>query len=111
MRSRQTNERGTDAYEKPGRLLLRLAREIRPYRRLLYLGMVLTMAQAVFGFIPPLILGDIVNKLQSGGKIDTWLYLAYVIGFASGAGLMSYAVGLVNQRLGQTFLLDIRERL
>ncbi len=90
---------------------MRLAREIRPYRGLLYFGMLLTMAQAAFGFIPPLILGDIVNRLQAGRPIDTWLYMGYVIGFASGAGLMSYAVGLVNQRLGQTFLLDIRERL
>lgn len=100
-----------DSYDKPHKLLLRLAREIKPYRKLLYFGMGLTIAQAAFGFIPPLILGDIVNNLQSGKPIKTWLYLAYVIGFASGAGLMSYAVGLVNQRLGQTFLLDIRERL
>ncbi len=74
-------------------------------------GMLLTMFQSAFGFIPPLILGDIVNRLQAGQSIDTWRYLIYVIGFASGAGLMSYAVGLVNQRLGQTFLLNIREKL
>jgi subfamily B ATP-binding cassette protein MsbA len=111
MRARALRGERADGYEKPLKLLLRLAREIRPYRGLLYLGMLLTMAQAAFGFIPPLILGDIVNRLQSGQTIDTWRYLAYVVGFASGAGLMSYAVGLVNQRLGQTFLLDIRERL
>ncbi|MEX2243485.1 MAG: ABC transporter ATP-binding protein [Fimbriimonadaceae bacterium] len=105
------NRRETDSFEKPSKLFLRLGREIRPYRRLLVFGMVLTMFQSAFGFIPPLILGDIVNRLQSGAPIDTWRYMAYVIGFATGAGLMSYAVGLVNQRLGQTFLLDIRERL
>jgi ABC-type multidrug transport system fused ATPase/permease subunit len=100
-----------ERYEKPGRLLARLWREIRPYRGLLGFGMLLTMFQSAFGFIPPLILGDIVNRLQAGQPIDTWLYMAYVIGFASGAGLMSYAVGLINQRLGQTFLLNIREKL
>jgi subfamily B ATP-binding cassette protein MsbA len=105
-------ERGpVERYEKPGRLLLRLWREIRTYKGLLLLGTLLTMLQAAFSFVPPLILGDIVNKLQSGTPIKTWPYLWYVIGFASGAGLMSYAVGLVNQRLGQTFLLNIREKL
>ena len=99
------------SYEHPTKLVSRLFREIKPYRKTLAVGMVLTMAQAAFGFIPPLILGDIVNKLQSGRPIHTWLYLCYVIGFASGAGVMSYAVGFVNQRLGQTFLLDIREKL
>jgi subfamily B ATP-binding cassette protein MsbA len=104
-------ERPVERYEKPGRLLARLWREVRPYKGLLFLGMFLTMLQSAFAFIPPLILGDIVNKLQAGVRIDPWSYLWYVIGFASGAGLMSYAVGLVNQRLGQTFLLNIREKL
>lgn len=112
MRARvDRGARPAERYEKPGRLLLRLWREIRPYKGLMLLGMFLTVLQAAFSFIPPLILGDIVNKLQSGVRIETWHYLWYVIGFASGAGLMSYAVGLVNQRLGQTFLLNIREKL
>ncbi len=111
MRARAERSSPVERYEKPGRLLVRLWREIRPYRGLLGFGMLLTMFQSAFGFIPPLILGDIVNRLQAGQTIDTWRYLFYVIGFASGAGLMSYAVGLVNQRLGQTFLLNIREKL
>ena len=69
------------------------------------------MLQSAFGFVPPLILGDIVNRLQRGDQVDTVRYMLYIVGFAAGAGVLSYAVGLVNQRLGQTFLLDVRERL
>lgn len=92
-------------------LVSRLIKELRPFRGLIYGGLGLTMLQSAFGFVPPLILGEIVNNLQAGRPINTWLYLAYVVGFASGAGVLSYGVGLVNQTLGQAFLLDIRRRL
>ena len=109
--STERDVKGAAAKRRPRALLLRLAQEIRPHWKLASLGLFLTILQSVFGFIPPLILGDIVNKLQRGDPINTWLYLAFVVGFASGAGVMSYGVGLVNQRLGQTFLFGIREKL
>ena len=111
VRASEVEDKRAVNKKKPQRLLLRLAREMKPYRKIALFGLFLTTLQSVFGFIPPLILGDIVNKLQSGEPINTWLYMAFVIGFASAAGLMSYGVGLVNQRLGQTFLFDVREKL
>lgn len=103
----------SDDRKRPRRThpLKRLAVELVPFWKLALLGIVLTMLQAAFGFIPPFILGDIVNRLQRGDPINTGAYLAYVVGFATGAGLLSYAVGYVQQRLGQSFLVRIRERL
>lgn len=89
----------------------RLMRELRPFARLQVLCLVLTIAQSIFGFLPPLILGDIVNKLQQGQPINTLLYLAYVVGFALGAGLLGYALGVTTAMLGQSFLLSTREKL
>lgn len=92
-------------------LIKRLRRELRPFRGLVIGGILLTILQSAFGFVPPLILGEIVNSLQSGRQFNPWVFMAYVVGFASGAGCLSYAVGLVNQSLGQRFLLDVRRRL
>lgn len=90
---------------------LRLWRELRPFRKLQALCIFLTVIQALFGFVPPVILGDIVNKLQRGESINTWLYLTFIVGFAAIAGLMSYAVGYFTQKLTQTYLLATREKL
>lgn len=85
--------------------------ELRPFRRLQLICVVLTVLQALFGFLPPVILGDIVNRLQRGETINTWLYLGYVVGFATMAGLLSYAVGYATQKLSHGFLLRTREKL
>mgnify|MGYP000894221642 CR=1 FL=1 len=102
------------ADEKPRRepgQFRRLMRELRPFTRLQVLCLLLTVAQSIFGFLPPLILGDIVNKLQRGEPINTLLYLGYVVGFALGAGLLGYALGVATAMLGQRFLLATREKL
>ena len=90
---------------------LRLWRELRPFRRLQVVCVLLTVVQAGFSFVPPVILGDIVNRLQRGESINTWAYLSYIVGFAALAGLLSYAVGYFTQRLTQTYLLATREKL
>lgn len=92
-------------------LLKRLERELRPLWKPNLTAILLTIAQSAFGFVPPLILGDIVNKLQKGETINTVAYLLYVVGFAAGAGGLSYAVAYFRQILSQSFLLAIREKL
>ncbi len=96
---------------KPTYALRRLAKELKPFWKLVAVGLALTMLQSAFGFLPPVILGDIVNRLQKGQPVNTVLYLTYIVGFAVCAGLLSYAVGYTQQRLGQDFLLHVRERL
>lgn len=91
--------------------LRRLVPELRPFRAHIALCAVLTILQSGFGFVPPLILGDIVNKLQRGEPINTVLYLSYIVGFAIASGLLGYAVGYATFRLGHRFLLVMRERM
>lgn len=91
--------------------LKRLWPELRPYRGLMALAACLTVAQTAFGFVPPKLLGDIVNQLLRGERIDTMRYLLYIVGFASASGLLGYALGVTLSKLGQSFLLGIREKM
>lgn len=91
--------------------LKRLWPELRPYRRLMALAAFLTITQTLSGFVPPLLLGDIVNRLLKGERIDTMRYLVFIVGFASVQGLLGYALGVTLSKLGQSFLLGIREKM
>lgn len=92
-------------------LFKKLFRELRPFRRLQLFCAVLTIAQSAFGFLPPLILGDIVNRLQRGEPVNAVLYLFYVVGFALAAGILGYILGVSTSLLGQRFLLQMRQKL
>jgi ATP-binding cassette subfamily B protein len=85
--------------------------ELKPFRGLFVLCSILTILQSAFGFVPPLILGDIVNKLQKGEPINPALYLGFVLGFAVIQGFLGYFLGIATSLLGQRFLLRMRERL
>lgn len=89
----------------------RLYHELRPFRWQVALCVLLTMLQSAFGLVPPMILGDIVNRLQRGEAINTVAYMAYIVGFASGQGLLGYGQSVAMATLGQSFLLSIRERM
>ena len=67
--------------------------------------------QSVFVFLPPLILGDIVNRLQRGQSINTVLYLFYIVGFSTVQGILQYAQSVSMSSLGQKFLIQIREKM
>lgn len=91
--------------------LRRLWPELRPFLGLQLLCAILTIAQSAFGFIPPKILGDIVNQLQRGEPINAVAYLLWVVGFAVGQGLLGYALGVATATLGQRFLIATRQKL
>ena len=61
--------------------LRRLVPELKPFRGLVLLCAMLAIAQSAFGFLPPLVLGDIVNRLQTGEAINTTFYLFLIVGF------------------------------
>ena len=69
---------GTDAHP-----LRRLIPELKPFWALMLLCAVITMFQSAFGFLPPYVLGDIVNRLQRGDRINTMLYLGVIVGLAA----------------------------
>lgn len=102
--SRADEQRGPSA-------LRRLIFELRPFLGLLITCSSLTILQSAFGFVPPLILGDIVNKLQQGRSIHAPTYLLYVVGFALVQGVLGYSLGVYTSLMGQRFLLLMRERL
>jgi subfamily B ATP-binding cassette protein MsbA len=85
--------------------------ELRPFRGQIFGVFVLVVLQSVLVFIPPLILGDIVNRLQRGEPANTVLYFTYIVGFSLAQGLLGYALGVQVSKLGQSFLLTIREKL
>lgn len=89
----------------------RLIKELRPFLALLVVCSTLTILQSAFGFVPPLILGDIVNKLQKAENVNAAVYLGYVVGFAIVQGILGYALGVYTSLMGQKFLLVMRERL
>ncbi|MEJ5171898.1 MAG: ABC transporter ATP-binding protein, partial [Fimbriimonadales bacterium] len=91
--------------------LRRLWPELRPFLGLQLLCAALTISQSAFGFIPPKILGDIVNQLQRGEPINAVAYLLWVVGFAVGQGLLGYALGVSTATLGQRFLIATRQKL
>jgi ABC-type multidrug transport system fused ATPase/permease subunit len=104
------DERASGEQRSPS-ALRRLIPELRPFYGLIVLCAFLTVLQSAFGFVPPLILGDIVNRLQRGENINAWLYLGYILGFAIGQGMLGYALGVYTSLLGQRFLLEMRGKL
>lgn len=91
--------------------LRRLIRELRPFRGLALLCGVLTFINSGLGLLPPLILGDIVNRLQRGEPVNTVTYLLVIAGFATLNGLTGYALGVSISTLGQRFLIVTRDRM
>ncbi len=91
--------------------LRRLASELKPFRGLIAICTCLTMAQSAFGFVPPLILGDIVNRLQKGEPINTTMYLLYIVGFSLAQNCLGYANSVCISLLGQRFLISTRDRM
>lgn len=72
---------------------------------------VLTILQSVFGFLPPYVLGDIVNRLQRGESINTTLYLMTILVLTSVQALIAYGSNVAMAALGQQYLLDVRNRM
>ncbi|MBS1709571.1 MAG: ABC transporter ATP-binding protein [Armatimonadetes bacterium] len=110
-RERRRAPEGSSQYDSVWVVGKRLAKELKPFWKLQVVVLIVTLLQAGFGFLPPVILGDIVNRLQSGQPVDTVRYFLYIVGFATFAGLLSYLVGFLTQRLSWSFLLAVREKL
>lgn len=91
--------------------LRRMISELGPFRRGLAQCAILVSAQSLFGFAPPLVLGDIVNRLQRGESINTVAYLATIVALAAGQAGLGYWLAITMSTVAQSFLMKIRERL
>jgi subfamily B ATP-binding cassette protein MsbA len=105
-------EKDTEDLEKPEiSPLRRLVPELKPFKGLLFLCLLLTLSQSAFGLLPPIILGDIVNRLTRGDRINTVLYLGLIVGFAICQGLLAYGQAVAMSTLGQSFLIRTRDKM
>ena len=95
----------------PTGLFRRLWREMRPFRGQAALCAGLTGCASGLGVLPPIILGDIVNRLQRGEQVNTVAYLALVAGTAALQGIFVYGQGVAIATLGQRFLIATRDRM
>ena len=100
-----------EANAERGGLFRRLIQEMRPFRKLALLCAGLTALASGFLVLPPIILGDIVNRLQRGEKVNTIAYLLLIAGVATVQGLFTYAQGVAISTLGQRFLIQTRDRM
>lgn len=91
--------------------LRRLWPELRPYRRGMLTCAVLVTFQSLFSFAPPLVLGDIVNRLQRGDSINTVGYLLTIVILSAGQAALQYALAVNMSALAQRYLLNTRDRL
>jgi len=71
----------------------------------------LTALTSGFAVLPPIILGDIVNRLQRGERVNTLFYLVLIAGTATLQGILGYAQGVSISTLGQRFLIVTRDRM
>lgn len=104
-------EEEADVTEYKSVSLRELWPELKPFRGLMLSSAALVLVQSIFVFVPPLILGDIVNRLQRGQNVDTLLYLFYIVAFSLAQGALGYALSISISKLGQSFLLNMREKM
>ena len=105
----KSDDYGQNDYQQVG--IRQLWPELRPFRKLMLASSLLVLLQSIFVFVPPMILGDIVNRLQRGQSVDTVRYLIYIVGFSLAQGFLGYALGVSISKLGQSFLLNMREKM
>jgi subfamily B ATP-binding cassette protein MsbA len=105
----KSDDSGQNDYQSVG--IRQLWPELRPFRKLMLGSSFLVLLQSVFVFVPPMILGDIVNRLQRGQAVDTVRYLIYIVVFSLAQGFLGYALGVTISKLGQSFLLNMREKM
>jgi len=105
----KSDDSGQNDYQSVG--IRQLWPELRPFRKLMLGSSFLVLLQSVFVFVPPMILGDIVNRLQRGQVVDTVRYLIYIVVFSLAQGFLGYALGVTISKLGQSFLLNMREKM
>ena len=109
VRVDEPNEHSSD--DRNYHPLRRLIPELKPFKGLLMLCVALTIAQSAFGFLPPFVLGDIVNRLQRGEGVNTVLYLIIIVGLSGSQALLGYGLSIAMSTLGQNFLIRIRDRM
>ncbi len=91
--------------------LIRFLKELRPYRRTMFLAAVLTFLSAGLGLPMPLIIQYITDHLVKREPFPLWGVFWAIVGISVGSGLVGYALAVTITYLGQRFMYDIRRKL
>src|SRR3954466_4557499 len=99
--------------ELPKGTVKRILGIARPYRRELTFFLLLVVASSVIGVIPPLLAGDIVNRIASltgtaGGVVRIAMYIAGLAVIDAG---LSVAMRWYSARIGEGVIYDLRSRV
>ena len=79
----------------------------------LLLSLVLAAGSVVLQLYVPILFGDAIDTIVSAGHVDydaMWGYLRRVLVCAGAAGLCTWGMGLLNNRMTYRIVQDIRSR-
>lgn len=84
----------------------------RPYTRLLALILLLALASALIGLVPPLLVKEVVDYAIPEGDKDSLLQMVLLMVFLPvGAGLLGVWQNHLNNKVGQSVMRDLRHKL
>ncbi|HJE78446.1 MAG TPA: ABC transporter ATP-binding protein/permease [Brevibacterium epidermidis] len=93
---------------QPG-IYKRIAGYASRHKRRLIVFLILSVLTAVIGVLNPVLAGDVVNAITSGGPVSTVVWLAVAIG---GLAIADAAISITNRylssRIGEGLIFDLR---
>jgi ATP-binding cassette, subfamily B, multidrug efflux pump len=89
-----------------------LRSHLRRYRIPFGLGILLTLFVSFLNLVNPMLAGDLVDDVISGGKKDRlWPLLAFMVGAVVVKSIIRYGYQMVFERVSQNAIRSIREEL
>ena len=108
MYSTVKNKKTPQTTIQPG-IYKRIAGYASRHKRRLIVFLILSVLTAVIGVLNPVLAGDVVNAITSGGPVSTVVWLAVAIG---GLAIADAAISITNRylssRIGEGLIFDLR---
>ena len=108
MYSTVKNKKTPQTTIQPG-IYKRIAGYASRHKRKLIVFLILSVLTAVIGVLNPVLAGDVVNAITSGGPVSTVVWLAVAIG---GLAIADAAISITNRylssRIGEGLIFDLR---
>ena len=98
---------------RAGGTLRDLARFTGKYWPLLALSMALSAAAVILQLYVPILFGDAIDRIAGAGRVDfsgMEVFLGRVLALAATAGLCTWAMSLLNNRITYRIVQDVRSR-
>ena len=98
---------------RAGETLRDLARFTGKYWPLLALSMALSAAAVILQLYVPILFGDAIDRIAGAGRVDfsgMEVFLGRVLALAAAAGLCTWVMSLLNNRITYRIVQDVRSR-